>query len=147
MKTLFDDAARAAIQSRLLRLTPDSTARWGKFTAPKMLAHLIDSFEVAFAERSVDVKQSFLNTALGRWLFVDAPMPVPKNLPTAPEFLVTQPGEFERDKARVLTYLERYGRGENQKFGQSPAFGTLTPQQWAKLNYKHLNHHLTQFGV
>lgn len=147
MPSLFDAAVRAAMQSRLRQLTPDTKAKWGQFTAPAMLSHLIVSFETAFAEHPADAKQSFLNTPLGRWLVIDSCMPWQKNLPTSPQMLQRTPGDFAADRECVLAYLERYGRGANQTFGVHPAFGALSPRQWAKLNGKHLNHHLKQFGV
>jgi hypothetical protein len=146
MKSLFDNTARQEIRERLQKLTPDSSAQWGKFTCARVVAHFIDSMEIGFGERQVVENRGFLNSAFGRWLVTVAPMPVPKSAPTAPEYLVTQPGEFERDKQRVLDYLDRFAKGREQKWGVHPAFGNLSPEQWSRLHYRHFNHHLTQFG-
>ncbi|HEY3296645.1 MAG TPA: DinB family protein [bacterium] len=147
MNSLFDDTVRAQIRERLEKLTPQHKAQWGKFVPATMLTHLIDTFEVAFAERPVTVKKGFLNSALGRWMVIDSPMPWPKGSPTAPEYLESKPGEFVRDKQRVLAYVDRFAKGRGQQWGRSPGFGDLTPEQWSRLNFRHLNHHLIQFGL
>lgn len=147
MQSLFDNHSRESIRTRLLNLKPDSKAQWGKFDVNKMLAHCIDTFEVGFGEREVVVKKGILNSGFGRWLVIDSPIPWGKSPPTLPEyFLVTKPTEFARDHQRVLDYLDRFAKGRDQKWGISPFLGNLTPDQWSRLHYRHLNHHLTQFG-
>lgn len=147
MKSLFDTTTRGGIRERLLALTPESKGKWGKLTPATLMAHLIDAMAISFGERAVEVKRGFLSTALGKWMIIDAPMPWPEGTPTSPEFLVSKPTEFAQDKARILEYLDRFAKGRLQPWGQSPIMGTLTPEQWARLQYRHLNHHLVQFGV
>lgn len=145
--SLFDNHSRESIRVRLLKLQPDSKAQWGNFDVNRMLAHCLDTLEVCFAERPVEVTGNFFwNSALGRWFVIDAPLPWPKGAPTAPDFFVTQPTEFARDRQRVLDYVERFAKGREQTFGVSPFLGTLNPEQWSRLHYRHLDHHLKQFG-
>ncbi len=144
--SLFDTSTREQILTRLKKLNATSQAQWGKLDAPRMLAHVIDTFEVTFAERPVEVKKNWLNSAIGRWLIIDAPLPWPKGAPSSPVFWVTTPGEFETDRARVRGYVERFGKGTNQKFGPSPLMGQLSPEQWSRMHYRHLDWHLKQFG-
>jgi len=75
--------------------------------------------------------------------------PYPKNGRTAPEFLITSEKEFEKEKNRIIKYLKK-----TQELGEvhfdnkaSHSFGKLTKTEWNNMFYKHLDHHLTQFGV
>jgi hypothetical protein len=147
MKSLFEDSTRLEIHERILKLTPDSARKWGSMTPAIMLNHITDGLRVAFAETPVTIKKSFLTTRFAQWLIIDSPMPWPKNTPTAPEYyLKTQPADFEADRQTFLKYLDKFAQGPEQRWGDHPAFGKLTPQQTAKLNYRHINHHLMQFG-
>jgi hypothetical protein len=146
MRSLFDDRARQEILGRLDQLTETQIPRWGKLTAATLLPHLIDSLEVALGERSVEVKRCVFNSPLGRWFVIDAPIPWPKGTSSVPEYFVSQPEIFARDHERARSLVERFGKGRAQPFGQSPMLGKLTPDQWARLNYRHLDHHLRQFG-
>lgn len=145
MKSLLERKACEDHIARLVRLTPDAKPQWGKMSAGHMLAHLIDLFEVTFAERPVTVRKGIMNSALGRWLICN--MPLPKNSPTDPEYLKRPVGDFEQDKAKVLAYLKRFEEPANHTFGPSPWVGQMTPAQWAKSHYTHLEHHLKQFGL
>lgn len=147
MKSLFDSQPREEILRRLENLHADSKAKWGKFDAGRMLAHVIDTFEACFAERRITVSKNMFNTVIGRWMVIDGPVPWPKGAPTSPELFVTQPGEFLHDKQRVIDYIKRLEKGPNQTFGPSPYLGKLTPGQWSRLHYRHLDHHLKQFGL
>ena len=145
MPTLLNAMNRADHLARLERLTPGTKPQWGKMTAGQMLAHMIDIFEVTFAERPVTVRRGFMNSPIGRWLLCN--MPLPKNSPTDPEYLNRPAGDFAKDKARVLEYVRRFAEPGRHTFGPSPWVGQMTPAQWAKVHYMHLEHHLKQFGV
>jgi hypothetical protein len=145
MKTLLDSAARQSILTRFEKLTESSSPHWGKMNSGQMLAHLIDLFEVTFAERSVTERKGLMNSFLGRWLL--STMPLPKNSPTDPEYLKRAVGNFAEDKAKVLAYIQRFAEPDKQTFGASPWVGKMSPAQWAKSHYTHLDHHLRQFGL
>lgn len=145
MGNLLNTTDRENVIARLSKLTPDAKPLWGKMTAGHLLAHLIDLFEVTFAERPVTVRKGFMNSAFGRWMLAN--MPLPKNAPTDPEYLKRPVGNFEEDKARVLGYINRFAEPNRHTFGASPWVGKMSPEQWAKSHYTHLAHHLKQFGL
>jgi hypothetical protein len=74
-------------------------------------------------------------------------LPVPKNAPSHPLYFEQKPELFERDRQLLITYLERFAKGREQTWGIHPAFGKLTPEQCARLQYRHIDHHLKQFGA
>ena len=144
MKSLLDTTAREQILTRFEKFNETSPRQWGKMSHAQMLAHLIDLFEVTFAERPVVERKGFMNSFLGRWLL--SSMPLPKNSPTDPEYLKRPAGNFAEDKARVIGYIKRFAEPDKHTFGISPWVGKMSPSQWAKSHYTHLDHHLRQFG-
>jgi len=114
-------------------------------TPEQVLAHLIDLFEVTFAERPVTVRKGFMNSAFGRWML--STMPLPKNAQTDPEYLKRPVGNFEEDKSLVREYIKRFATPDKFTFGASPWVGQMTAEQWAKSHYTHLNHHFKQFNL
>lgn len=75
--------------------------------------------------------------------------PYPKNVPTAPAFLIKTDRDFELEKKRLVEFIRRTKQQGEQYFDGKPShsFGPLTIKEWKTLFYKHLDHHLTQFGV
>ena len=146
MPTLLSSADRDALLQRLRRLQPDSRALWGTLTAPRMLCHLLDSSRVALGETSARREDSFLSRTLVKWLVIHTPVkPPPGKVQTAPEMLRSTPGNWSTDLAHVAELLTRMGT--NRCTAVHPFFGPLSPAQWARLGWKHADHHLRQFGV
>ena len=76
-------------------------------------------------------------------------IPYPKNQRTAPAFIMTGPRDFDKEKRRLIAYIEKTQQlGENHFHNKvSHSFGALTKEEWNNMFAKHLEHHLTQFGV
>ncbi len=149
MQTLFDPKAREQVLARIARLSPEARARWGRLTVDRMVVHLVDGLKVAFGESESEFQPGILSTRLGRWMVIDAPIPWPRGKVDAPEvFFRTDPSaDFERDRDTLHDYVERFARGPEQVWGRSPLLGNLGPEQWARLNWRHIDHHLRQFGA
>ncbi len=145
-ETLGNPADRSAIQERLARLTPESRALWGQLTPPRLLCHLSDASRVALGEVIAKPNDSFLSRTLLKFLVIHTPMrPPPEKAMTAPEMLLTQPGDWQADMARCQAQLERVGTAP---VGSAhPKFGPLSPEEWQRLGWKHYDHHLRQFGL
>lgn len=149
MKTLFDAGVREELIVRLGKLRADSPARWGKFTAPKMVAHVNDCMRMATGELAVRPKGSALfATAPVRWLAIHV-LPFPKAAPTAPELLQrTAAADLDAERAKFGSELDkvlaRFGKGS---WVAHPAFGPMTERDWGVLGYKHTDHHFRQFGI
>jgi hypothetical protein len=72
----------------------------------------------------------------------------PKSAPTAPEFIVTDEGDLNERRASLRAAIDKFvAKGESQSFQVHAAFGKLSPKDWGALAYRHLDHHLTQFGA
>jgi hypothetical protein len=149
MQNLFEAADRENVTRRLAALQSSSVRQWGRMDVSQMLAHCAISLEVPCGDR---VKR---RRVLGRILapFVRASAlgekPMPHNAPTDPDYRIAESREFERERARVVSLVDRFGRlGPAGVDGVVHSFfGRLTGEQWGRLMYKHLDHHLRQFGA
>jgi hypothetical protein len=149
--SLFDTQKREVVIQRIGHLYPDAAAQWGKMNCNQAVCHLADQIRGAMGELQWKDQNSFIKKTLVKWLAVYL-IPVPKNVPTMPEADQqkdgTKPTDFENDRATLIAYIEKFAAAPND-FPWSPhaAFGRMSRDQWNRLTYKHLDHHLKQFGV
>jgi hypothetical protein len=131
---------------RLERLRPDAKPAWGTLDAPRMLCHLGDSMRVALGELPTVPRHSWLTRTLGKLVVVHTGFsPPPGKVQTAPEMLTSKPASWEADLDACRQLAARVGSGAAS--AEHPSFGPLTPEEWGKLCWKHMSHHLRQFGV
>jgi hypothetical protein len=146
-KTLFDGAAREELGRRMESIDPGRGPLWGKMNAGQMLAHVNAALRMATGELPTKPKKSPLANPLGRWLIIYA-MKWPQGAPTAPELLATPPGEWAGDLAQFRRLLEEVGaKPVDGDWPRHPAFGKMKGVHWGVLGYKHVDHHLRQFGA
>jgi hypothetical protein len=148
MDNLFEPTAADAVISRLDKIQPSSQPRWGKMNAAQMMAHCQATFEVYFGEKKL--KRGLTSILFGkiakRKLFVNKPWP--KNLPTAKEFKIADHRDMLHEKAKLVQLIKRFSSdGYTITETIHPFFGKMSSQEWALFAYKHLDHHLTQFGA
>ncbi len=147
--SLIDSTRVERALQRLAALTEDSRPRWGRFTALRMLEHLGNSLEIALGLRQTRARVPAFLFPLTR-LLGGLPLPVPRGLPSSPEFLEPGGRSFAGTKAHVDGLLRRFHRdvlGNPLARHLHPVFGPLTRLQWAALQDRHLEHHLRQFGL
>ena len=145
--TVFDPAVREELRTRMGRLTADVRPRWGKMNAPQMVAHLIAALEMGLGELKVAPKRSPLANPFARWLVIYK-LPFPRGAPTAPELIAPPSGDWQAALSRFGELLERTGaRSPAGDWPRHPVFGTMPGKQWGNLTYRHIDHHLKQFGV
>lgn len=148
-KSLFVAADREEMLARLARLSPAAKPQWGKMDVAQMCAHCQVALRVALGE--LELQRSLIGVLFGglarRKLLSRKPWG--RNLPTAPEFRITGSRDFAREHAALVDLVRRFGGGGPSKLTQKPHpfFGKLTAEEWSTLQWRHLDHHLTQFGV
>ena len=149
MKSLFHPADRESLSHRLAALLPDSTRQWGRMDPAQMLLHCAIGLEAATGARPM--KQVLLGKLLTPFIrgMVLGERPFRRSSPTDPAFVVSDPREFEVERARLATLIDRFvQRGPESASKETHAFfGRLSGDEWGRLMYKHLDHHLRQFGV
>jgi hypothetical protein len=147
MKSLFDQEAYDEVRSRLNALSENSERQWGKMTPSQMLCHCQSPLHIILEKKDYGLKPNWLiKTFFKKSMYNDKPWP--KNLPTVPGMKQTEPKDFNEEKGKLEDLLEElHNQRERKDWQPHPTFGTLTQEQWGKMQYKHLDHHLTQFGV
>ena len=150
MKSLRDEKCRSELIGRIANLTPDSKPLWGRMTVDQMLSHLVQSGELPFVA-SVPDRSSLMSRTLVKTLVLTV-VPVPKEVKTSAELDQQQDGRkplgFDVDKTNVIESIERIGTlAKDHPCLAHPFFGKLSASQWSRLGYKHIDHHLKQFGV
>jgi hypothetical protein len=150
MKNLFDPARVAELADRLERVQPDSPRLWGKMTAPQAMAHCSRAMEWAVDE--THPPRMFIGRLMGgmvKRLVVRNDDPMRPNAPTAPTLVISDARDLATERARLRELIERFGAAGPAGCTAHPHsfFGRLTPDEWAILMYKHVDHHLRQFGA
>ena len=150
MKNIFDASDTQETIERINKLTPETQQLWGKMNVGQMLAHCNVAYELVYTDKHPKPKgfKKFMIKLLAKNIVV-GPKPYKKNARTAPMFLITDKREFEIEKKRLVDHLQKTQQLGAEHFNgkESHAFGPLTTKEWNTLFYKHLNHHLQQFGV
>ncbi len=150
LPNIFSKDVADNLVSRINQLRPNTTANWGKMNAAQMLAHCNVTYEMVYEDKhpapnflmklilQLFIKKSVVNE-----------VPYKHNSQTAPQFKIADPRDFETEKKRLANYISTTQHlGERHFEGlESNSFGKLNPTEWNNMFYKHLHHHLTQFGV
>jgi len=149
MKNLFDKETYSEITNRINSLTPETQRAWGKMNVAQMLAHCKEAFRVPLSDKKMP--RMFIGLLIG-WIFKKKlynEEPWKKNLPTAPNFIIKDECDFEKEKQELSAMIYQFHNGGSGKVGlfPHPMFGSFTSEQWGMAMYKHLDHHLQQFGV
>ncbi len=149
MKNLFDRETYNEVIERINSLQPQSIRQWGKMNVAQMLAHCNFAMEVALDKKSA--KRVFAGRILSPFIksFFINEKPFSKNSPTGKEFIVADQKDLDAEKERLKETVTLFFEGGANNCTSKPHafFGKLTPEEWARGMYKHLDHHLRQFGV
>ena len=150
LPSIFTPEVTGSLINRIHKLQPDSKPLWGKMDAAKMLAHCNVTYEMAFenihpkpgAFKQWILKLLVKNSVVGEKTY-------PKNSQTAPQFIIKSEKDFESEKKRLIDYILKCQQlGQTYFEGRvSHSFGPLSSIEWNNMFYKHLDHHLIQFGV
>jgi hypothetical protein len=147
MKTIFNPRDHLELHERVQRLTTTQTPHWGKMTPLEMVAHLSDSLRMASGELEAAPKKVPLRFSPLKQLVLYL-LPIPKGVPSSPELLGRKPGDWSTEIAGLREELNGIvERGAEALAPSHPAFGKLSAKQWGVLIYRHMDHHLRQFGV
>ena len=149
MKTIFDKDTHDELHERLSKLALDTERQWGRMSPAQMMEHTARTLEMATGK--VPMRQAFLGKAIG-WIFKRgflSEKPFPQNSPTGPTLIIKNEPDFEGTRTRLKDLVTEFHMlGERGTDGNIHGFfGALSGKQWGETQYKHLDHHLRQFGV
>ncbi len=149
MDSLLNNSVHAMVVDRINSLSLHSERQWGKMEVAQMLAHCCEAFKVPLSEQPL--KLTLIGRMVG-WAFKSKlydDTPWRQGLPTAPNFIIKDKRIFDSEKERLMGYVHQFHSSNEHRIGNypHPIFGTFTKDQWGQAMYKHLDHHLRQFGV
>jgi Protein of unknown function (DUF1569) len=149
VSTLAEPAVLALCRRRIQRLDPNARAKWGRMTAPQMICHLNDAFRCCTGEKYASPATGILQRTFIKWVALRTPLKWPPGVPTRPEIEQgrggTPPADWESDRAELLALMSAFA--DRRTFGVHPAFGQMSQRDWLIWGYRHVDHHLRQFGV
>lgn len=150
MKNIFDLNVSNEVVERINKLSNPTTPSWGKMDAAQMLAHCNVTYEFLYEDKHSKpnpIAKFFLKLFVKNIVCGDKPYK--KQSQTAPAFLIKEKKIFDTEKTKLIENILK-----TQKLGESyfdnresHSFGKLTVKEWNNMFYKHIDHHLSQFGV
>ena len=150
MESLFEASRVTEVKQRLQHLKPDSERAWGKMSSAQMLAHCSAGIEMAMGQ--VRPPRALIGRIIGpavkRVVLRDGE-PMRRNSPTARELLMKDDRDFGSERGRLDRLIDKFAAAGPVCCTDYPHafFGPMKPAEWGILMYKHLDHHLRQFGV
>jgi len=145
---IFDEATNQTLVERINAITSDSQRLWGKMSAGQVLKHMT----IPYYDIIDDKHRTPRMRLLGKLFFksiMTSEKPYKKNSPTAKQFIITDEPDIAAAKKELIEKMQEvHARGAGYFEGKSHTFlGKLTATEWSNMLYKHLDHHLRQFGV
>jgi len=150
MKSLFNPSDYEEIKERIARVQPESRPHWGQMDAGQMMKHCQFPLKNTLYPNPNPPKYSFLYKLLFRSfkksMYDDSVWR--KNLPTPKSFKVVEPQDFEQERKELIRLIDAFHQEKGRsQWDPHPAFGEFSAEQYGKMQYKHLDHHLRQFGI
>lgn len=147
MKSLLNEVGYQEIKQRFDQLNEKSIRQWGKMSVAQMCWHCQYPLKIALDNKPNSSKGNwFLRTFFKKSLFNDTPWR--KGLPTAPQLKAREEKDFEIEYAKLKKMIDEFHQLKDREIWHPhPAFGSFTVAQWGQMEYKHLDHHLRQFGL
>ena len=150
MKNLFEAARVEEVKQRIASMKPDSARQWGTMKPAQALEHCSRGMETALGDKKPP--RVFIGRILGPIVkpkVMENDEPLRRTSPTAKILIVQDERDLETERTRLRWLIDRFVSAGPAGCTTHPHafFGQLTPDEWAILMYKHLDHHLRQFGV
>ena len=149
MKNLFQLDAVDELVSRIDCLQPTTQRQWGKMDVAQMMAHCSGALDMAAGR--LNPPRILLGRLIGPLVkpIYTNEKPFSRNNPTDKKLVVSDARDFAREREQLKLKVRQFHQGGAGQCTRHPHpfFGPLTPQEWSRGMYKHLDHHLRQFGV
>lgn len=150
LPNIYDKKVCDEIIARINHLQSTTKPNWGKMSVAQMLAHCNVTYEMIYD--NIHPKPNPILRFILKWMVkgkVVGEVGYPQNGPTGPQFIIKDDKNFDSEKNRLIEYIKKSQELGSSYFEQreSNSFGVLNSTEWNNMMYKHLNHHLTQFGV
>ena len=149
MKTVFEQLTRCELIDRVNSLTENSNRLWGKMNVYQMAKHCTIWFEWVLGKDKPVYKVDFLGKLFGRMALksnTKDDKPIGKNMPAGKFAIKEKEGDLKEQQIILIKCIEEFENYDNPDFVHD-FFGQMTREQIGVFSYKHVDHHLRQFGV
>lgn len=147
---IFNAKDYELIVKRIISLKESSERQWGTMSLPEMLEHCNIQLKLALFEiKGTNNEGSFiLRTSIGRYVGLYGPRwqkgsITPSQMNVKKQTLSIS--NYDVERTQLLNYITTVLTKDN--FQEHPIFGKLNKKDWGRLIWKHLDHHLRQFGA
>jgi Protein of unknown function (DUF1569) len=149
MKNLFEPARVEEVKSRIAQLRPESQPQWGRMNVAQAVAHCAAGLQMAVGDifpPPVKLSWRIVGRIVKPVVFGNDE-PLRRNAPT--NLAIVDQHDLAIEQQRLCALIDRFTAAGPAGCTTHPHgfFGKLTPDEWSTLMYKHLDHHLRQFGV
>ncbi len=150
MENIFNTTTINEFKSRIQKLNINSKAKWGKMNVYQMLKHCTENEFLMLEEQYYS--RRFIGKIFGKIVLksiVKDDEKLKHNTPTHPKLIIKGNGDLEHQKKLWMVALDKYPlkNSNNYKHFIHPFFGKMTKEEVGIFAYKHIDHHLRQFGV
>ncbi|MFC4721425.1 DUF1569 domain-containing protein [Geojedonia litorea] len=149
MKSLFISDDYNEILNRINALNEHTQPQWGKMDVAQMLAHCCEPLKVPLGKLTLKKPNRIMRLLFLLFkesLYDDKPWK--RSLPTTKEYKIVDDKMFTNEKTKLVELIhELHSKKDQNSWPPHPVCGQFTTEQWGKMQYKHLDHHLKQFGV
>lgn len=148
-KNLSDKNTAEDVIRRVKNLDKNTMQRWGKMNATEMLLHC-NSCNVELFEKERGNSKTTAGQYLLRIIALYIAPAFKKGLRSEPRHITQGKAEglsFEDLRSDFIGLIRRFPENTRPLTLTHPAFGNISTRQWGIAAYKHVDHHLRQFGV
>ena len=149
LRNLFQQEAVNEVVTRVDTLQPASQRRWGKMDVAQMMAHCSAALDMAAGR--LNPPRMLIGRLIGSFVkpVYSNEKPFSQGNPTVPKLVFSDQRDFLREQEQLRLKVKQFYEGGEAQCTKHPHpfFGALTPQEWSRGMYKHLDHHLRQFRV
>ncbi|MEN9973887.1 MAG: hypothetical protein RIS20_2234 [Bacteroidota bacterium] len=151
LPNIYTPETTVELTTRISSLSNETPALWGKMNAGQMLSHCCVAYQQVLGENTDKpgmIMKWMLKTFFKQSMVNE--VPYRPNLPTGPTFVrLNQNFDIEAEKSKLIGYIQKIQELGPEGLSAKPSLtlGKLTAMEWNNLLYKHIDHHLRQFGV
>lgn len=149
MENLYNKKDAEGIIERIGKVKADSKGLWGTMNAAQMMAHIHVAMQSAMGNNNME--RVFIGRVLGPLMKpgMMGEKPLPKSTPTDVTHIFPSDVNFAENQSKAMAAVKAFCEAGPEKCATHPHpfFGRLSAHEWARLQWKHLDHHLKQFGV
>jgi oxepin-CoA hydrolase/3-oxo-5,6-dehydrosuberyl-CoA semialdehyde dehydrogenase len=148
---LRDGFLRYEVVSTLAGLSEGAVACWGRMTSQQMVEHLVWAVQLSTGQAQAQCATSAADLArLKTFLYHNRPTPHefmnPALAAGLPPLRHATLAEARTALGRELSYFLEQSPGPETLHAHA-LFGIIGHEEWHRAHYKHMHHHLLQFGL